>query len=1369
MTDLLTPACPSCSSPNTTFKVKAKLWECNDCEERFADPSSQRIAVQSIFLSYAHRSEREEDFDISEDLVWLIKEELERDGHLVWIDHEGIRGGTQWRERITDAITSHKHFLAFLSKRSVRQDPNVCLNEVAIAIKHNRIIQTILTEGENRISAPLTLSSIQWHKFQDWKEIKEGKKTGPKGEDWDAWFGSLMTEIRQNLADITHQQKLGELGELAQILNPISFTADIIQSVEGFFGRKWLFEAYRAWLPSNKRLFWLKGSPGIGKSSFAAKLVHDGNSEVVGYFKCSFQGLKSAEDSASECIRTLAYQLASRLPDYRIKLLRGQMLDRETVQKKTADDLFTYLITEPLNRSEKIAESQRLVLVIDAIDEAGRKVSGVEANPLADLIYRHAEKLPNWLGIVVTSRPEAYLEQQLGPKFEPTVIEGGTQQNTQDIKEYLETKLDNGIQGKERERVINALIEKSGGTFLYIKRVELSYDLSKPDTLPIGIDDLFFKDFQRYFPDSNQYGEKTERFLRLMVAAPGPLPRELGQEVLGWSARDVTLNVTQPMASMLMETGEGLQLYHKSLSEWLMDGSKSGIYQVNATGAKELGGFLWGEFSSEQIGDKSKVVSSPWEVQIRDWLTKLIVHTEHWQDRHSIFSLAEFLDKHLKYLDELILKQQHLKLTETQFGLEHVKTAASLSHLGSVLTKLGQYKNAESYYRRDLLIVEKILGPKHPDKAPSLNNIGLLLIELSRYDEAATCFSEALELHESCTNFDILETASVINNLAMALVSLRRYVDSESLYRKSLKIRENALGLQHPDTASSYNNLGHLFHELERFQEAESFYRKSLEINESFFDLEHPNVCSSLSNLGALLSDIGRYEEAESYYRRALKITEKVFGPDHPDTAAILSLLGDLLSKLGRYKEVEAIYRKSLEIRKTIFGLDHPITAASLNNLGNLVQTLDRFNEAEDFYKKALEIREAVLGSEDPQVAFSLNNLGVLFRDQDRNEEAVTLLKRSLQITKANHGEIHSETAMILDNLGTVLDRLGFHEEAERSFRQASEIFIKIYGPEHECLAVSLDNLASTLRSQERYEEAEQVCRDSIRMSQNILGENHPSTAYSMNNLSVILRDMGRYDEAEVFCRKALESNLKTFGPEHTEVASSMSALAGLLRKLERYEEVEDLYKKILKIRELVFGVEHPKLVVNLTNLASLLNLLERYDEAETYYYRALELAENAYGKEHDKVAEIFFKLGKVQENNNKIDEAKSSYLNEIKIIQKNEGEENYSIAQSYRIIGAMLTDADRLDEAEPYLEKALSIAELNYKNNEQSINSQLYSLGYLRMKQLRYQESEHLLQRCLEIEESIGDEEDISLTKDKLVELYEAWGKSEEAKKYRD
>jgi hypothetical protein len=226
--------CPACNSFEVVFKQEINQYICRACLNLFH--ASAETGPQTIFLSYAHKSEEPEDFDDSEELAWLVKQALEKDGHRVWIDREGIRGGMQWRERITDAIMYHRHFLVFLSRRSVRSAPNVCLNEVAIAIRYHRIIQTILTESESMVSAPLTLSSIQWHRFEGWRDIMAGKTTGPNGEDWTTWFNQLMSEIRLNLADVAHQRAAGELSQLNNILRPTTFEAAIIASIDGFFG-----------------------------------------------------------------------------------------------------------------------------------------------------------------------------------------------------------------------------------------------------------------------------------------------------------------------------------------------------------------------------------------------------------------------------------------------------------------------------------------------------------------------------------------------------------------------------------------------------------------------------------------------------------------------------------------------------------------------------------------------------------------------------------------------------------------------------------------------------------------------------------------------------------------------------------------------------------------------------------------------------------------------------------------------------------------------------------------------------------------------------------------------------------------------------
>ena len=607
--------CPRCSD-RAAFSNKRGRYFCAECELEF-DAPTQAVEPQTIFLSYAHRSEREEDFDVSEELVLLIQAELQRDGHTVWIDKEGIRAGSQWRERITAAILEHAHFLSFLSTRSVR-DPGVCLNEIAIALGASKNIQTVLAQDERQVAPPLTISHVQWHDFQHWSDIRAGTKTGPIGEDWETWFAQRMVGVREALSSAQNTRVNGDLQKLRDILDPRSFEARIVEKTTNFHGRQWLFDAAQDWLDnSTSRMFWLKGSPGVGKSAFAAMLAHQARSAVIGFFMCDFQGRKDPEESAREAICTLAFQIASRLPDYRLKLLYQMQLEKDMINKRSADDLFEFLITEPLNRSGKIPESTRLCLVIDALDEAGRSNGG---NALAELLAKHAARLPDWLGVLVTSRPEPYLEQML-KTLSGTAVDGQSSQNRQDLADWIDQRLPEELRGEERQQVIEAVLEKSGGTFLYLSLVETDKTLSlaDPKGLPDKLDGFFKQTFNRYFPDPEAYGKKTEPFLRLMVAAPGPLPAEMGRQILGWSQRELTLNVIEPMGSLLQGSNGGVTFFHASLPDWLRDSGRSGSHVVEPIGARVLSEFLWKERG---------VSNSAWLPKINDWLPQLLADAE---------------------------------------------------------------------------------------------------------------------------------------------------------------------------------------------------------------------------------------------------------------------------------------------------------------------------------------------------------------------------------------------------------------------------------------------------------------------------------------------------------------------------------------------------------------------------------------------------------------------------------------------------------------------------------------------------------------------------------------------------------------------
>ncbi|WP_108646462.1 tetratricopeptide repeat protein [Polynucleobacter rarus] len=1052
---MTTASCPQCSEL-ATFSKKRSQFYCSECELVFNPPATQ-IEPQTIFLSYAHKSEREEDYDVSEELVWLIKDELEKDGHRVWIDQEGITAGAQWRDLITSAILGHTHFLSFLSKRSVR-DPGVCLNEIAIALGSGRQIQTLLTESEEAVRQPLTISHLQWHHFADWKVIKDGQKTGPKGESWDAWFGKHMSFIRENLSNTQHQKVAGDLQRLKDILEPRTFEADIIKSIEGFYGRKWLFDACEQWLnTSTNRLFWLKGSPGIGKSSFVAKLVHQSNSAIVGFFKCEFQGSKSPEESASECIRTLAYQLAARLPDYRTKLLYQQLINKDKICKKTADDLFTYLITEPLNTSGKIPEATRLALAIDALDEAGRNDG---TNALADLIHKHAEKLPPWLGIIVTSRPEPYLEQQLG-KFESTPIEGGTEQNLQDLRDYLNKKLDPSMGESQRTTIIDQVIEKSGGTFLYIKLIEKdkTLDLAKPETLPKGIDDVFMRDFKRYFPNPKEYGQEAEPFLRLMAVALGPLPVDLAKDLLAWTSRDITTKVTQPLGSLLQEKNGGLVFFHKSISDWLQDQKRSGLYRVNDTGAIELGNFLWREFE--------KFENSKWQSQVLGWLPPLLLSTEYWDDRSSLQKFAQFLEKNIRFVEVFQVLQRQLSLSESADGLISKAYAISCKNYGVACTRLAKYSEAVSFYRQSLQALENVYGTSSPNLCEVLINLANCLKDKGDYAEVELLFKRSLEICRVKNLADNYEAGESLHGLAMLYWTQGNLTQALGTLNKTYDVFKGVFGEDDIKTIDVLNSIATLTWTSGKYLEAIPLYAKVLKSYERILPQEHPKIARTLNNWGILTSDQGEYYQAQDMYKRALLIFEKCYGDIHPCIAMVITNLANLIVKLnGCTEEAESLYKRALEIRTIVSGPDHMETAGAMNSLANLLFSRLFLDDAEMLFRNSLKIYEAIFGEMHADTALALNNLANLLKAKGAYAEAESLYTRSYMACKNSLGENHPRTLMAQYSLSTVV-------------------------------AKNLDlDLKNDLEYQRLIYEVAAVC-----------GENHPNTIVMKNGLDFLLEN----------------------------------------------------------------------------------------------------------------------------------------------------------------------------------------------------------------------------------------------------------------------
>lgn len=407
--------CPTCAQPLTQVGV---FWICpqhgqldlrgsrGDEAQISPQPSALSLQPLRIFLSYGH--------DSSEELVRRIKTDLAKRGHDVWFDKtpeeaKGIRAGDDWRRAITDGILGSNCVLAFLSKHSTR-DPGVCRDEIVIAIrvKGGKIIQPILVESEQEVKTPVNISHIQWFDMHDWKD-GHGVVQLPKGEPasgdaaWELWYQSKFVEIVGVVESEKSRRFAGEIETLNGHLKPIESEARISSLLsKGFYGRQWLFDAVEDWRQhpkDNSRLLWMMGVPGWGKSAFAAQLTHTRGDTVIAAQFCEWD--KADHRNAPRVVRSLAFQLATRLPDYRKLLLTLPEISGENLDRKDAAELFDYLLANPL-RSVIHGGRERYLIVIDALDEAGE----AGRNPLVEMLARNAQRLPDWLGLVVTSRPE---------------------------------------------------------------------------------------------------------------------------------------------------------------------------------------------------------------------------------------------------------------------------------------------------------------------------------------------------------------------------------------------------------------------------------------------------------------------------------------------------------------------------------------------------------------------------------------------------------------------------------------------------------------------------------------------------------------------------------------------------------------------------------------------------------------------------------------------------------------------------------------------------------------------------------------------------------------------------------------------------
>lgn len=430
-----------------------------------------------------------------------------------------------------------------------------------------------------------------------------------------------------------------------------------------------------------------------------------------------------------------------------------------------------------------------------------------------------------------------------------------------------------------------------------------------------------------------------------------------------------------------------------------------------------------------------------------------------------------------------------------------------------------------------------------------------------------------------------------------------------------------------------------------------------------------------------------------------------------PDTAAARALLRRGLAR------AEALRGQPL------------VQATLLDALGRLHATIWQWEQAEDLVHRALVLRREYLGEEHPDVARSLNHLGVLMRGRGLYAEAEAFHREALDLQTRVLGNDHLDVAETLSHLALLAPYLGHDKRAEELYARALDIRRAALGPDHPLVATNLRFLGGAMRRTGQIDAAEAAMRQALALRTRILGPDHPDVANSMLHLADLLRqERGDVVAAETLYRRAMAIQEAAYGDEHPILAHGMTNLAALLSERGDHAEAEILLQRLLALRRDLHGGESPEVAVTLSEVAGVRERQGRYDEAEALRREALAMWHATTGHEHPLVATALAALADLLSTRGRYAEAESLYYQSIEIRRRASGED--------------------------HLLNGLALA----------------GLGRLHVLRGEHAAAESLYVRALEIvgREATDAHPDVRMIHRRLAELYERWGKPQEAKKYR-
>ncbi|MDX2040020.1 MAG: serine/threonine-protein kinase [Acidobacteriota bacterium] len=317
--------------------------------------------------------------------------------------------------------------------------------------------------------------------------------------------------------------------------------------------------------------------------------------------------------------------------------------------------------------------------------------------------------------------------------------------------------------------------------------------------------------------------------------------------------------------------------------------------------------------------------------------------------------------------------------------------------------------------------------------------------------------------------------------------------------------------------------------------------------------------------------------------------------------------------------------------------------------------------------------------------------------------------------------------AKLLDTIGLLYHSIGLYDRGQPLLEEALKLRRQTLGNEHADVATSLDHLAEAARVKDDFAKSESLFREALAMRRKLLGAESREVADSLNNLALVLQNTNRYDETEQLLRESLAIRHKLLGQEHSDVATSLSNLGLTLYAKGRSDEAEQMFRESLAMRRKLLGADHHLVAWSMSNLAARLHRKGQLDEAERLHREALAIRRQWFGTDHP------------------------------------------DTLRSSGALASVLRDKGDCRAALPLFEETISLGSALLGPDHLDVVGDKNAMAPCLTKLGRYREAEEqLLTAYAKLQAGLPNHWQTKLSIRRLAELYEAWGKPDQAAHYR-